>query len=158
MRIFHVDRDRLAEWGIEPLSVSEEGTLAKVSGEQLEKLRSDGVALEELGRVVKVNSDDPTFLGNCYGSSDLDNPLECDGGWDPGSIDLSTCKVWSGGEVTWVWHSIDFFTDILQQSGCDDFLVLQPYLSERRSISRARSQNVGLLAPVLPHRRRSRSP
>ncbi len=36
-------------------------------------------------------------------------------------------------------------------------LVLQPYLSERHVICTARSHNIGLLAAVLPHRRRFHS-
>ena len=119
VRILDAEAGQLIEWGIEPLKAGDGGgILAHVTEEQLERLRAEGMAFAELGRVAVITSENAAALGFCSGSNNTDVPL--DSGWSPSYVDLSGCSVWGGARVTLVSYYVQYETLFLTTGFCPD--------------------------------------
>jgi len=127
VRIPDADAAQLAEWGIEPLPVADEkGLIANVTTEQLERLRAEGVAFEELGRAAVITSEQAASLGYCYGANGSDYTIGSS--WVYSYIDLTGCSVWSGAQVTLVYYEITYETEVRESAYCDCYDQLSIYL------------------------------
>jgi len=149
VRILDPDMDLLAELGIALLPPDEQGDIfADVTAEELERMRSAGVVLEELGRVgVLADVDSPGLLAYIEGTRETDKVLDCDGQWDPIPIPIS--GAYPGAVVTAVYYRIWYDTDT-PSHGCSCFDQLDLEIYSATDTVTLHSYDSNCCAPISP--------
>ena len=114
VRILDSSPEQLAQWGIEPLGIQvEEGVQAHVTEAQLERLRAEGVAFVELGRVAVISSQSAVGTEFCSGSNpnNVDLPAYMHVyEWSKSDIHISCAP--GGATVTSVAYTVTLQTQL----------------------------------------------